>query len=111
MPSAGLGSLVDLVEDQLETEQADLTHDGRSLPLIVPILGESKLLLIEAQRALGVFDEEHAPRIEVVHRPFAECAPMNSRIALTNSGRLGAPRSPVCVAPSITTSLSVWSCF
>jgi hypothetical protein len=49
MASPGLGPVADLVEDQLETEQADLTHSCPTLFLKVPILREAKLLSVEAQ--------------------------------------------------------------
>jgi len=47
---------------QLETQEGDLTH-----ALIVPIFGEAESIDVEAQRALGVLDEEDASAVEVVH--------------------------------------------
>ena len=67
MASPSLRQIVDFIEDQLETEQADLTHNGPTLFFIVPILREAESLDIEAQRALSIFDEEDTSRIEIVH--------------------------------------------
>ena len=73
MASPGLGPVADLIEDQLETEQADLTHSCPTLFLNVPILRESKLLSVEAQRALSILDEKDTSGIEIIH---ILCAPI-----------------------------------
>src|SRR4051812_30000891 len=60
MAGAGTGAVVNLVDDQLESEQAHL----EDAVLRVPIEGEAEIFHIEAPRTLGVGDEEDSSSIQ-----------------------------------------------
>src|SRR6266566_4540445 len=60
-PIFGLWSLI---QDQLESEQADLKHECPALFFILPVQREAERFRVEAERTLCVFDEEHSARKE-----------------------------------------------
>ncbi len=59
------GLVMGLVEDQLEAKQADLADVHRPFLAMRPVLRKAELLDVEAQRTLGVRDEEDGPRVKV----------------------------------------------
>ncbi len=76
-------------------------HDSCSLPIC-----EDDIALVFCNYEVYVDSFGHFPGTAA-----ALCSCAKSRTLLTNSGRFRAPRSPECVAPSITTSLSSFQTF
>src|SRR5262245_43836600 len=58
MASPCVARVIRLIEDQLEAEQADLTHYSQALLAGVPILREAEFLRVDAQRAFSICHEE-----------------------------------------------------
>src|SRR5690242_12366189 len=67
LPGARLCPIRRFVEDQLESQEADLTHEGPAFLLIIPIDREAESVQIELQRTLGISHEEDTSRVEIVH--------------------------------------------
>src|SRR6266480_143330 len=67
MSRALFGPVLNLIQDELESEKTDLKNERAAFFLIIPVQRETKCLGVKCERLFGVLHKEHASCVEVIH--------------------------------------------
>jgi hypothetical protein len=61
------GPVVNLIQDELESEKTDLKNERTAFFLMIPVQRETKGLRVKCERLFGVLHKEHGSCVEVIH--------------------------------------------